>query len=732
MRRILFLFLSFVSVICSAQQSKIDNQKLDSLISIGNEAYLLGQTTLINNVNAQLKEYLYSNNSFSKEFNEYLSSIYKLQSNYNYLKGCETGDDDYFDIAEHFLLNAQNLNAQRFTTGALINQELAQLYYKTNKFELALKNLNQALEYYDETGIYEPGDSEWNSLLMQKAITLARLEEFDEAVEMANESKKLFKNKKSLDYARALRMRAKILGLSSKDKKDIVKSYKEAFELQKGFAMENFESMNSKQREEYWMMLRPFITDAYAIEGADPQFLYDLTLFAKGLLLQLNTGNPDEKGFRRNLKSLNYTWKDIKGKLKKGEAAIEFITYIPFGETEPQLGALVLTYTKKPIWIGLPSSKVLENRYGSKIDDGQRYSKDEVYLDSVLPQLIWTKDLLDELNGVTTVYFSPDGPYHNIAIEYIVPDEVFEARRLSSTRRLMERGATNAKFSSSNPMLLMGDIDYYANNAAENSVDNDAVAYQTFKYYDFPLLGSETDETRKIHSLRKNKDDARVRGHFATERTFRNLAPRFKSILLSTHGIALSTKKHQSFESDLKPAISDHTLSSSVLSLSSVNTFTTDQEFNASKSYDGLISAREISNLNLEGCQLFTMSACQTGLGEVTADGVYGLQRGLKNAGVGAMLLSLWSVHSDATARLMTSFYNHLNNGESLHEAFRNARKDLKKNEIIPEQEGLVTTYNNYIFNPSVLAGQTIFSTSAPIYDSPQYTDAFILIDAID
>lgn len=97
---------------------------------------------------------------------------------------------------------------------------------------------------------------------------------------------------------------------------------------------------------------------------------------------------------------------------------------------------------------------------------------------------------------------------------------------------------------------------------------------------------------------------------------------------------------------------------------------------------DGILTAREISQLHLHGVDLVTLSACQTGLGEVTGDGVMGLQRGFKKAGVQSIIMSLWEVDDSATQILMTSFYKHLMQGKNKHIALRLAQRELKK---IPE-----------------------------------------------
>ena len=93
---------------------------------------------------------------------------------------------------------------------------------------------------------------------------------------------------------------------------------------------------------------------------------------------------------------------------------------------------------------------------------------------------------------------------------------------------------------------------------------------------------------------------------------------------------------------------------------------------------DGVLTAKEISLLNLRGLDLLVLSACQTGLGKVTGDGVFGLQRGFKKAGAQTLLMSLWKVDDAATRLLMSRFYDYLMEGVGKHEALRRAQQYLR------------------------------------------------------
>ena len=117
---------------------------------------------------------------------------------------------------------------------------------------------------------------------------------------------------------------------------------------------------------------------------------------------------------------------------------------------------------------------------------------------------------------------------------------------------------------------------------------------------------------------------------------------------------------------------------------------------------DGILTAQEISAIDLRGLNLVALSACQTAQGEIRGDGVFGLQRGFKKAGANTILMSLWKVDDEATCLLMTEFYrNWIVKGKTKHDALEQAK-------------------------------QTVRSHKEKGWNHPQYWAAFILLDGLD
>ena len=93
---------------------------------------------------------------------------------------------------------------------------------------------------------------------------------------------------------------------------------------------------------------------------------------------------------------------------------------------------------------------------------------------------------------------------------------------------------------------------------------------------------------------------------------------------------------------------------------------------------DGVLTALEASSLDLSGTKLVVLSACDTGVGDVSnGEGVYGLRRALVLAGAESQVMSLWPVSDTGTRELMVKYYKRLKSGEGRSAALRQAQLEM-------------------------------------------------------
>ena len=94
---------------------------------------------------------------------------------------------------------------------------------------------------------------------------------------------------------------------------------------------------------------------------------------------------------------------------------------------------------------------------------------------------------------------------------------------------------------------------------------------------------------------------------------------------------------------------------------------------------DGILTADEISRMDLSGTSLVVLSACETALGDIDdTEGVLGLQRAFKKAGVDNVVMSLWPVGDKQTAMLMNCFYENLQRNSSINDALQDAMREVR------------------------------------------------------
>ena len=375
-----------------------------------------------------------------------------------------------------------------------------------------------------------------------------------------------------------------------------------------------------------------------------------LALSQKNQTLQLQLYKQCEE-FADFTNYISYNWKDVQKNLTATDIAIEFAA-IKTGifDNENFMEAIILTKDgKTPVTI--PICTLAEAK--------KMFADDHVYDSS--DNFVWGK-IRTYLLGKKRLFFSADDIFNNIGIEYLTYDgnplsEQMEVYRLSTTKELcyhhQQTQAGNA--------VLFGDINYNED-AINSSVKRDLAKLRgNGDVGTFGNLDNTKREIEEIQKILKNGNIQQVvsfSDQNASKQAFLNLTDKKLNILhIATHG-AFRPQKGMSDQ---------EAMSSSILAFAGANL---DEQ--------GIVTAAEVANMNLRGCGLVVLSACETGLGKLGKDGVFGLQRGFKNAGVHTLLMSLKNVYDTSTAELMISFYTHLMTGGSKLEALKKAQQDVR------------------------------------------------------
>jgi CHAT domain-containing protein len=268
--------------------------------------------------------------------------------------------------------------------------------------------------------------------------------------------------------------------------------------------------------------------------------------------------------------------------------------------------------------------------------------------------------------------------------------------RLSSTDKILSQNLRESKEKQYNSAIVYGGILYDISvadmQAAAKQYDHNGSNQFLFAMRSEDergrwnyLPGTKTESQNIFSLLTSNKVSATlVQEKEANEESFKALSGHSPQIIhLSTHGFFLDTMEKVEKNPFMRnignySEKEDQLIRTGVLMAGANNVWCGRSQVTGIE--DGILTADEISRLDLSKTKLVVLSACETAKGKVDEiDGVLGLQRGLKKAGVGSVLMSLWKVSDAVTAMLMTHFYTNIGVGMSLHQALKNAAQKVKE-----------------------------------------------------
>lgn len=652
-----------------------------------------------------------------KDIKIYGNAVKKIISN----DKCQEGIDDLTALIARY---EQHPEYDKVRLGVYY-RDRAVGYKKMKQYQEATKGYTKAIDLFTQAG--QGGQKELSDTWYQLALLYYDTGQKAETMDAVTSNLQT-----SLDYygpqhtntLNAYSLRANLAGMYGQRERALADRLS-CFEIVRQNVERNFAYLTQAERAAYWQEYMPQTTIMFAFahklevkadEYADA--LYDQQLLAKGLLITAESSlqrtidnNADlastykqirllrkkaledksdlKKQTEANLKAdqlerqltasangigqfmslLRIHNEDVKQQLRPQDVAIEFVDY-RVGKDSTMYAALIIS----PSWQHVRFVPLAEQH------------EIEQHKDNLSP-IVW-QPIISELDTtVSNIYFAPSGLLYQIPIESHRLDdntligEAYNIYRMSSTRWLAHKQQEHV----GHDAALFGDLQY---DTTVQELAEDMKRYPTSptrsglspklrgasSVLGLTPLPQTRDELTSIIQILSSPTQATMNvktytGNMGTETAFKALSgSKTKVIHIATHGFfdnTATTDADALQGSGLYFAGADNTLQGESIPVT-VN--------------DGILTAEEAAQMDLTGLDMLCLSACETGLGNVTADGVFGLQRGFKKAGANTILMSLWKVNDAATCKLMTTFYdNWIGKQMTKHDALEAAKRTLRE-----------------------------------------------------
>lgn len=388
-------------------------------------------------------------------------------------------------------------------------------------------------------------------------------------------------------------------------------------------------------------------------------------------------------------------WTDVQASLKQGEAAIEFVDIKAGDDSVYYVAMLITGQSQYPEMFYLFEERELKNLFGRFLMNNQRYiyslygSRQEPA--TALYNLIWAP-LQDELTDCHTVFISPSGLLHKISFSALC---ISENRYLCDQYRILPRMSTSTIVNYDTAeitdisVFVLGGIQY----------NSDTTQSTVWPYLPGTLAEADTLSSLLLGGRIQHAVNKKSR---ASEDRFKEDVAHYNVLHISTHGFfypdpkeLMLSKMKTSVETEVETrasangdwgfgmyafATNRQPMMRSGLVLAGANDVWNRDASPPLNAEDGVLTALEVSQLNLLDVRLAVMSACETGLGDIRgSEGVYGLQRAFRMAGVDCIIMSLWKVADNETKEFMTIFYNKLLETRNVRQAFYDTQCQMRQ-----------------------------------------------------
>ena len=569
-----------------------------------------------------------------------------------------TGDVYYqiknYDKAEDFYNQSKAIYDRSFNKShpeyVKVLSKLAKVYYMEKDYKRAKRNIEEALDNYNDfIKRYFPALSErekakyWNTIKpdfeFYNTLAFSQLEDFKDL------SGKVYNYQlltKALLLSSSIKMKERIL--NSQDE-ELKASYNDW--LQKKELLTNALSMSTQQLAE---------------NAIDP-----VALGSEVEKLEKQLSEKSEL-FSQDFENKRITYENVQKSLGKNDVAMEMVRYRYFDHVFTDSVIYVALYLKsdnsRPKAVELPDGQNMETRYfkyyrnciTGKITDQYSY------------KVFW-EPIQSSIGQYSTLFLSPDGVYNQINLEAIpTPDGKYVIDNsnivmVSNTKDLYLRKVKSRAEESSNTATMFGNPTFYLSASNGN----------------IPALPGTEKEVAQLQVLLNNQGwkTAEYTEGSATEEQVKEVdSP--KIFHIATHGFYTPDQTTDNSIAENEAEQTENPLLKTGLLLKGAGDLLNKTKYNYNIE-SGILTAYEATNLNLDKTDLVVLSACETGLGEISnGEGVYGLQRAFLVAGAKTLIMSMFKVDDAATQKLILNFYRKWLATGKLRESFTEAKKELR------------------------------------------------------
>lgn len=283
--------------------------------------------------------------------------------------------------------------------------------------------------------------------------------------------------------------------------------------------------------------------------------------------------------------------------------------------------------------------------------------------------------LSDGFSEYSTVYFSTDGLLNNIGIEYLSFEDGTPVSSVFKLHRVFHLSEIKPATYIGDEIVAIGVSDHNSPVGSGETIDRGSWTDLPNVKYEMQLISKTLEKLKPHIMLNDEVSEPLVNGLSGTKTS---------TLHISTHGFYRNSLMLENAARDTcnydynlaRRCLSSGRTSVSGLILRQGNLSWQSPEI--IEEFDDLLTSEEIELMTFPNLQLTVLSACETGLGDMDPDGVWGLQRAFRIAGTKSLICSLTKVDDYWTAQFMDAFYEQAEQGNTIYESFHTAQRWLR------------------------------------------------------